>query len=458
MLLAKLLEIMGDWRLMFPQDRTFRRAVRQSVGSMCSLGRRTISRALCCLGRDQQDWSADYRVHSRSKWDDAELFEPILRRAHPLCGEEYVSVGFDDGHLKKTGRMVPGASYWADPLSPPFRVNLMWGLRYLQASLFVPHYRTSEVGARGLPIRFREVPAVKRPGKRASAEEREAYRQAVKEHNMSTAFVQELRALRTMLDRAGGETKKLVVALDGSFCNRACFGADVERVLLVARARRDAKLCAPAPQGGRRVYDAHKFTPESVRQDESVPWRVTRIFHGGCWRDVRYKDIEHVLWQGGTRRKPLRLFVIAPTPYKVRPNGRTFYRQPAYLFCTDCAASVDVVLQAYFDRWQIEVNHREQKDTLGVGQAQVWSEKSVPRQPALMVASYSALLLAAIEVYGSQRTDAFMKLPKWRNGSSRPSLLDLITQVRREIADEPACAAPFELTVTLEQLVLTAAA
>jgi hypothetical protein len=29
------------------------------------------------------------------------------------------------------------------------------------------------------------------------------------------------------------------------------------------------------------------------------------------------------------------------------------------------------LLQMYFDRWQIEVNHRDEKDTLGVGQAQM---------------------------------------------------------------------------------------
>jgi hypothetical protein len=33
----------------------------------------------------------------------------------------------------------------------------------------------------------------------------------------------------------------------------------------------------------------------------------------------------------------------------------------------------------YFDRWQIEVNHREEKDTIGVGQAQLWNPISVPK-------------------------------------------------------------------------------
>ncbi|MCX5814601.1 MAG: hypothetical protein NT178_18985 [Proteobacteria bacterium] len=46
------------------------------------------------------------------------------------------------------------------------------------------------------------------------------------------------------------------------------------------------------------------------------------------------------------------------------------------------------------------MNHREQKDTIGVGNAQVLSDKSVPRQPAFAVASYSLLLLAGLKAFG----------------------------------------------------------
>ena len=93
---------------------------------------------------------------------------------------------------------------------------------------------------------------------------------------------------------------------------------------------------------------------------------------------------------------PLRLFVIAPTPYRKRKTARWYYRQPAYLLCTDLNSSARPLLQIYFDRWQIEVNHREEKDTLGVGQAQLRNPLAVPRQPALIVAAYSALMLAAL--------------------------------------------------------------
>jgi hypothetical protein len=95
------------------------------------------------------------------------------------------------------------------------------------------------------------------------------------------------------------------------------------------------------------------------------------------------------------------------------------------------------LLQIYFDRWQIEVNHRDEKDTLGVGQAQMWHPVSVPKQPALVVASYSALLLAALKAFGADRGPAFAALPLWRAHARRPSCLDLVTLLRKEVQQTP---------------------
>lgn len=458
MLIDSLLDIVGEWRLAFSQDRVYVRALRQSVGGLLSLGRRTISRTLACLGRDQLDWSADYKLHSRREWKAADLFDPILRRAHPLCGDKWVGIAFDDGRLRKTGRKIPGASYWADPLSPAFRVNFMWGLRYLQASLLVPHYREVDQPARGVPVRFTEVPAVKKPGKRASDENWKAYRETIKTVNLSHAFVKQVTGLREALDKAGAEGKTMIAALDGSYCNRTCLTTNINRVIMLARLRKDAKLCYPAPPGSKRVYKAERFSPHEVRHDDAVAWKTMQVFNGGEWRELRYKDIGPVLWQGGTQRKPMRLLVLAATPYRVRPNGKLHYRDPAYLLCTDIEAPANILVQTYIDRWQIEVNHRDEKTTLGVGQAQVWSAKSVPRQPAFMVAAYSALLLAAIETFGTARTDDYMPLPKWRRGASRPSLLDMIRVLRKEIAARPPCAEPFGLNPDLQTMLLAAAA
>lgn len=66
------------------------------------------------------------------------------------------------------------------------------------------------------------------------------------------------------------------------------------------------------------------------------------------------------------------------------------------MLTSDLDSSVQGLWQIYFNRWQIEVNHREEKDTLGVGQAQLWNGVAVPKQPLLAVAAYSALLLAGL--------------------------------------------------------------
>ena len=106
----------------------------------------------------------------------------------------------------------------------------------------------------------------------------------------------------------------------GSFCNRTCFGDIPERTVLIARARKDAKLCLRAAAGSRRFYAAEKFTPEQVRKDETCDWKTTKIFYGGRRRKIRYKETKDVYWQRGAGKRPLRLIVIAPTPYRKSKN------------------------------------------------------------------------------------------------------------------------------------------
>ena len=116
------------------------------------------------------------------------------------------------------------------------------------------------------------------------------------------------------------------------------------------------------------------------------------------------------------------------------------------------------MLQIYFDRWQIEVNHREEKDTLGVGQAQLWNRLAVPRQPVLVVAAYSALLLAALKTFGAVRGEAYAALPKWRRSAKRPSCLDLITLLRKEATEHPQLLVELGIQHSPSQIIAAAAA
>jgi hypothetical protein len=448
-LLACLLDIVADGEPLFPQPRTYLRAVRQALGTLICLGRRTLSRIIWTNGGQHKDWRADYFLFSRCQWNPAQLFTPIVQRALPWCPGRYIGVAIDDTRLRKTGLRIPQAFYQRDPLSPKFYVNLMFGLRFLQASLLVPLFRQAMVGARALPIAFEEVSVVKHPrrklpkrkvgkGKRTQPLsplelDWKQYRAAQKIHNLSTRFVDLMRRLRTTFDACGAAKKVLLLAVDGSFCNRTVFTHVVQGVELIARARKDIRLCFRAEDGSRRFYGLQKLTPEQVRLDDSRPWKATTVFYGGKRRKVEYKEVSGIFWQGGARKRPLRLLVVRPTRYRKRKSGRYYYRQPAYLLTTVVRGTVRQLLQIYFDRWQIEVNHREEKDTLGVGQAQLRNVIAVPKQPAFAVASYSALLLASLQAFGAERGAAYAVLPKWRRRAARPSALDLITLLRKEI-------------------------
>lgn len=457
-LLECFLNILKGWKDVLPQDRSTLRAVRQAVGSLVCIGPRTLTRIIWTNGGQNRSWAAEYHLHSRSPWEAQELFTPILKGGLAYCPGRLVGVAVDDTRLRKTGRCIETAFHQRDPLSPPFHWNLMLGLRFLQASLLVPLHRVASVSTRALPIRFLETPVVKRPARRASQEDWKKYRAAARVRNLSTRFVEMIKEVRSALDLAGGLKKVLVIAGDGSFCNRTVFRALFERTELIMRTRKDAVLCSRAPAGSRRFYDTQKFTPEQVRQDDSIPWQVAKLFYGGKRRKIRFKEVTNLHWRGGARQRALRLLVIAPTPYKKRKSGRTYYRSSAYLLTTLLQGDTTQLLQIYFDRWQIEVNHREEKDTLGVGQAQVRNKKSVPRQPVFVVAAYSALLLASLQAFGATRGQAYAPLPKWRRKAHRPSCLDLITLLRDEVVKHPELLESFKLRPSHEDMVKAAAA
>jgi hypothetical protein len=433
-LLDSFLELLEAWSPAFCQQRTFLRAMRLALAHVLTPGHRMISRLISSCGLEQRDWSADYKLFSRSPWKSEKLFAPALKSCLKHTQEErFIHVAGDMTHVRKTGKKVAGVHCMRDPMSPPFHVNLIYGLRFLQLTCVLPLYRKNAgASPRSVPVFFEEVPALAKPGKKATDEERQAFIKAKKEPRAMIQSVRSLESLRQQLDQQGC-TKVALVTLDGGFCNRTLFGSELDRMELICRARKDARLCLRSTEGGCRFFDRRKFTPEEVRKDESIPWQSGEFFHGGGFRTLRFKEVAQVYWQGGAQRRPLRVIIIAPTPYRLHKKGPVHYRQEAYLLTTDLESDAAVLVQAYLDHWQIEVNHREEKSNFGIGDAQVRNKLSVPRHPAFAVAIYSFLLLSALEAYGIERTANYLPLPKWRKGAKRPSCADIIGQLRKEM-------------------------
>jgi hypothetical protein len=461
-LLTYLLEQTERWNFVFPQARTLQRAIALAFGLLCGMGRRTVTRAIGFQGNTQKDWSADYKLFSRCRWEPRALFHPLLDQALREHPSDHIVTATDDTRVWRTGKHVPQTQWHRDPMGPPFQTNLRWGHRFLQASLILPLYQQDgESSSRAIPIRFEMAPVIKKPGKKATPQQLQEYARQKKEHNLSTQFVALTLELRQRLNQTGYRQKRLVQVGDGSFCNRTVMRQnwEAEKVSLIVRCRKDIVLCKKAPGQGPRFYGKVKFTPEEVRRRNGrARWQKGLIFHGGCYREVRFKELTKVYWQGGARKRELRLLMVAPVGYRTTKNGRKYYRKPAYLLTTDWSTSALVLLQAYFDRWGIEVNHRDEKNILGVGQAQVWNEHSVSKVPALLVAMYSGLLLAGLKCYGTKRAEVYEPLPKWRRGAKRPSCLDLVTLLRKQLTDQPPKFATAEATPSYRNLVSAAAA
>src|ERR1017187_5716242 len=148
------------------------RVRRLTFGMLVSLRLHLTSNAICATGRQFQDWSGDYRVCSQSPWDPHQLFDPVLDALPGLLHDSAAPVlaALDDTLLHKTGRKIPGVAIGRDPMSPPFHVNLCYGLRFVQASVLV-FPRNQEGAARALPVRFEFAPPAVKPKRRAGSQD-----------------------------------------------------------------------------------------------------------------------------------------------------------------------------------------------------------------------------------------------------------------------------------------------
>jgi hypothetical protein len=442
----KLLEtfdgLLEGWRAVFSQPRTFARARRLTFGLITCLRMHRTSTAICASGRQFQDWSADYRVGSRAPWEPSQLFDVVLEHLPQLLPspEAPVLAALDDTILKKTGRHIPGVNILRDPMSPPFRVNLCYGLRFLQVSALVSP-RDSAGPARALPVRFDFAPPAHKPSKNAPPEAWDSYKEEQKKRTLSLAGVAAIRSLRASLDRRPDTCRRqLIIGGDGTYTNRAVLRGLPERTTYIGRIRKDARLHYPLPAsegqasvGRPRRYGPLAPTPEQILKDDAFPASKVPCFAAGELRDIQVKVLRRVYWRQAGVAMPLQLVVMKPPGYRLRLGSKLLYRQPAFLICTDPDLDLTTLVQTYINRWEIECNHRDEKTLLGIEQSQVWNPNSVRRLPPLQVAGYSLLLLASLLSSGFQRTAEYLPLPKWRRKSIRPSLLDLLALLRDQI-------------------------
>ena len=422
----------------FATPEAFARGRRHCLSHLVGFGRHTITGLLRNQNRTQQDWSADYRFYAEDRVDVGRIFGTV-RAAVEQCGgpDQPLVVAMDDSILRKTGRRIFGCGYRRDPLSPPFHVNFVRGLRVLQLSAAVRRGAAGE--ARMIPIDFQHAALPARPHKKASPEQHEAYRAERARRNINLVGRERLASLRRQMDESGSAARRLIATVDGRFTNSTVLRHIPDRTVVIGRVRKDSAFYHPPesqPRRGRkRKYGQRCPTPEALLKDSSVPWQTVKAFAAGKTYEFKIKTLGPVYSAMDQGQKALRVVVIQPVPYRVSKRSKLERREPAFLICTDPDLPLQELLQIYLWRWDIEVNFRDEKTILGVGQAQVRSEASNQNAPALAVAAYALLLLAAVKTYGAEGKPDTFPSPRWypRPPEKRVTTNELINQLRHEL-------------------------
>lgn len=380
-----------------------------AISAVAAMGKRTVSGMICAGAGQFRDWSAAYRVFSGERMDKDALFAPARSAVVRLLDDDQpLTVVMDDTIVRKRGSKVHGAGWKRDSLGPHFCDNFVWAQRFLQMSAALPDAE-SPGRARGIPIDLVHAPSPSKPRKKDGEDAWKEYRLQQKVCRVTKVAAGSLSRLREAVPN-----RKIICSVDGGFTNQTFFRNIPDNTVLIGRIRKDAKLFSPpespeqSRRGRRRYYGEALPTPEEMRRDESMPWQKVNAYASGKRHDFEVKHLSAVRWKGCGDRT-VQVVIIRPLAYRPRKGSRLLYRNPVYLLCTDATLVLETILQSYLWRWEIEVNFRDEKTVMGMGQAQVRTAESVECVPALIAAAYAYMLLAGETVKASA-----LPRPKWQ--------------------------------------------
>jgi hypothetical protein len=400
----------------------------------------TVTNLICTGGGQHQDWTAHYRLYSKDRVNETVLFDRALETLleHLPPGAPVV-IGVDDTIVRKSGAHIHGSGWKRDPLGPPFQTNLVCGQRYLQCSVAWP-LPDREGDSRMIPVDFQHAPSPVKPPKNAEPAAHATFRELLKQQNLNRLTIMRFALLRARVPIE----RRVIFVGDGSFTNHVVINGRPPNTIYVGRTRKDLALhyppapAVPAPRTGRRrVYGAPAPTPDALRADDTVPWQTFEAFAAGRMHQFKIKTLGPVLWRKTGAGQPLRIVVIAPLGYRLRKGHRMLYRKPAFLLCTDPDLPLAELLQAYLWRWGVEVNFRDEKTLVGTGEAQVRTTGSNQHLPAVTVAAYALLWVAALSLLAEGGKLPTLDPPKWRKdrraAGQLPSTGDLLRLLRYEL-------------------------
>jgi hypothetical protein len=442
-LLDSLRTLLLAHRSAFRQERTFLRAQGLILGHLFCFARRTITQALIALGLTNHDWSAFYRLFAHKRIDYERLSARFFLESlpHVAPSEPYVAV-VDGVQIPRSSNKMPGTSWLKCPKTPPFSPGPHRAQRFLHLAALLP--RSEEGYSRALPLRME--PSF--PQKAIPAE-------GFAPKKQWEAALEAIGWLRDNLDAAGRQKQELLVLGDGDFSVAELWANLPEEGLILmsgcAKNRALYELPEAAGQeegpkrnkrGRRRKYGDRAKKPEEWLA-ERRGWRQAHLLVRGRSIRPRYR-VEGPFVIKKASERPVFLVVVkgfrrgrASSPRHHRWRKVTYWLVSAVLDQSTqeqwrLPYPAEELLSWAWQRWEVEVSHREMKSGFGLGEAQCWGPHSAILTVRWRAFSYGVLVLAGFRVWGLGRGP--IRPPgRWWGGSGRWSLETLWRGYRSEM-------------------------
>lgn len=422
------------------QARVATRLVNLTLGLLLAFGRHTVTRMLVTMGQGDADWSAAYRLFRHERVDLERLRRDLLRRLAPgpVTGRP-LTVVLDATQLPRSSARLVGVGWLKAPRTPPWKPGIHRAQRWVGLSVLLPRSVRGE--SRAVPLWFFPAPSPSArpwPGHPPCRE--------------WEAGLHALQWLRSALTAIGQARRPVLVVADGSDGVAPLWRALPSHVTLLARCAKNRALFAlptppTGPQRGRvRKYGERGPTPQDQLQ-------VTRKRACRAWTTIP------VLVRG--REIPLRVRVTGPWLVKPAPaqplyllvvagiervhRGRRVQRNPTFWLVSARQDRTGAWVLPYpvadllawaWQRWEVEVMHRELKSGLGLGQQQAWHPVAAVTTTQWVVWTYAILMLAGYQAWG---WTAAPTATRWYRGG-RWTVRDVLTAVRGELWLDQATA------------------
>lgn len=397
-LVSTLFDLVQAYRVEIGQERVFVRMAHLLLGCVLSLGRHTISQVLVTLGVGDLDWSAWYRLFNRERIAMAALQDKLVEQVEAVIPVDapVLAVGVDGTQLPRSSKHMPGCGLTVAPRSPKWQRGLHYAQRYVGISALLP--RSAAGDSRAIPLQWALLRTEQTTAMGTEPERTE-----------SQGAIDLVTWLRKRVDALERSEQQLLVLGDGAYSNAGVLAGLPERVILFARCAKNRALYAlpeyrRTGKGRQPRYGEHGPTPTATLH-EPDGWSTYQLTVRGRTIPVTAKVTGPWLVKGAPFH-PVMLVVVRGID---RGKGASRRQRDPQFFLTSVTVTsedewrlelpVAELLAWAWQRWEVEVMHRELKASFGLGEQQAFSDLGAATVIPWMVWVYALLVLTGYRTW-----------------------------------------------------------